>query len=56
MKLSKFVGRDQLPWDEVAFSRLAKVFATSTTKPINSQRRQRVERTDSKTQLSTKGE
>ena len=52
MKLSKFVGRNQLPGDEVAFNRLAKVFANQPTNtPINSQRRKRVERSDGKTML-----
>lgn len=56
MKLSKFVGRNQLPTDKSAFDRLAKVFANDTPGPVNTQRRQRVERTDGKTELSNKGE
>ena len=52
----KFVGRDQLPSDEVAFNRLAKVFSDPTPGPINSQRRQRVDLPNGKTKLSTKGE
>lgn len=52
MKLSKFVGRNQLPGDEVAFNRLANTFANQPTNtPINSQRRKRVERSDGKTML-----
>ena len=52
MKLSKFVGRDQLPGDEVAFNRIAEAFAGATPGPINCQRRQRVERPDGKTELN----
>ena len=49
MKLSKLVGRNQLPGDEVAFDRLAKVFANPTPGPINCQRRKRIELPDGKT-------
>jgi hypothetical protein len=56
MKLSKLVGRNQLPGDEVAFNRLAKVFANPMPGPINSQRRKRVERLDGKTEISNKDE
>ena len=42
MKLSKFIGRDQLPSDKVAFDRLAAAFADVAPGPINRQRRKRV--------------
>jgi hypothetical protein len=54
MKLSKFVGRDELPSDKVAFDRLSKIFADITPGPINCQRRQRVNRPDGKTELQDK--
>lgn len=40
--LSKFVGRNQLSGDEVAFERLAKVFNEPVPEILNTQRRQRV--------------
>ena len=49
MKLNKTIGRDQLPGDEVAFNRLAKVFANTTPGPINCQRRERVSLPNGKT-------
>jgi len=40
--LSKFVGRNQLPGDEAAFSRLAKIFGEESPDVINCCRRKRV--------------
>ncbi len=54
MRLNKTIGRDQIPGDEVAFNRLAKIFPNTPAEPINTQRRQRNERSDGKTTLSTK--
>lgn len=34
IKLSKFVGRDQLPTDKVAFDRISKAFEGRSGKPI----------------------
>lgn len=52
MKLSKLVGRNQLPGDRAAFDRLAQVFANAAPGPINSQRRQRITRPDGKTEIN----
>lgn len=46
-KLSKLVGRNQLPSDAVAFERLAQIFALPAgqqahVQPLNTQRRQRI--------------
>ncbi len=51
MILSKFVGRDQIPGDEIAFDRLAKIFSEPTPKPLNSQRRERITLPNGKTKL-----
>jgi len=40
-KLSEFVGRNQLPGDEVAFNRLAEIFGDDDTQVVNCCRRKR---------------
>lgn len=54
-KLSPTIGRNQIPGDEVAFERLAKIFCVPGNQgpAINSQRRQRLSVSASKTKLNT---
>ena len=42
-RLSKLVGRNQLPGDEVAFQRLEAAFGEAAPLPHSAQRRQRID-------------